>query len=73
MQLSQLIGYSLYGYGELSYVTQDSYDAACLMNDGMTEDQAKIQVLEDTLLAVRCHLRRAACAVFQIHQDDLNA
>lgn len=28
MQLAQLIGYSLGGYGELSYVSDESYDAA---------------------------------------------
>lgn len=28
MQLAQLIGYSLSGYGELSYVTDESYDRA---------------------------------------------
>lgn len=30
MQFAQLIGYSLSGYGELSYVTDDSYDDAVL-------------------------------------------
>lgn len=28
MQLAQLLGYSIQGYGELSYVTDESYDAA---------------------------------------------
>lgn len=28
MQLAQLLGYSLSGYGDLSYVTDESYDAA---------------------------------------------
>lgn len=28
MQIAQLLGYSLSGYGSLSYVTDESYDAA---------------------------------------------
>ena len=28
MQLAQLLGYSVGGYGELSYVTDESYEAA---------------------------------------------
>ena len=36
MQLAQLIGYSLSGYSELSYVDDDSYGAAEKMAEGKT-------------------------------------
>jgi hypothetical protein len=32
-QFAQLIGYSLDGYGELSYVSDDAYEAAIMMAD----------------------------------------
>lgn len=36
MQFAQLIGYSISGYGELSYVTDESYDAAWKAAQRMT-------------------------------------
>ena len=32
-QLAQLLGYSLDGYGELSYVSDDAYEAVIIMAD----------------------------------------
>ena len=37
MQFAQLIGYSLSGYGELSYVTDDAYEAAEQAAHGIKE------------------------------------
>jgi hypothetical protein len=37
MQFAQLIGYSLNGYGELSYVTDDAYEAAEQAAHGIKE------------------------------------
>lgn len=36
-QFAQLIGYSLSGFGELSYVSDATYDAACAMSKGKDE------------------------------------
>ncbi len=72
-QLAQLIGYSLSGFSELSYVTDDTYDAACNMLDdaNQSEDKARIKMLEEKLADLRKHLRRAAEVAFRIHPDDL--
>lgn len=73
-QFAQLIGYSLSGFGSLSYVRSDTYDAAVQMAEDHTgEAQARINALEATLDLVRAGLREAAAAAFQIHPDDLHA
>ena len=71
-QLAQLIGYSLSGFSELSYVRDETYETACRMLDGATEDRARITTLETTLEDIRKGLRDAACAAFQICPEDLN-
>lgn len=71
-QFAQLIGYSLSGFGELSYVSDETYQAAAYMEGGMDEKDARIVALEDMLGEVRSHLRHAAAAVFSIHPDDLS-
>ena len=38
IQFAQLIGYSLDGFGELSYVDDESYSAAELLIDGALKD-----------------------------------
>lgn len=71
-QLAQLIGYSLSGFGGLSYVSGDTYAAADAMFRGrMTEERARIVSLETTLADVREGLRHAAVAAFDIHPDTL--
>lgn len=72
MQLAQLIGYSLSGYGGLSYVTDDEYKAAATMyDDGLTEDKARIAALETELVALRAALREPMARLFGVHPDDL--
>jgi len=73
-QLAQLIGYSLAGYGSLSYVTDETYATAEAMSKRkkLTEEQARINALEATLEQARAGIKQAACAVFRIHEDDLN-
>jgi hypothetical protein len=45
-QFAQLIGYSLSGYGELSYVSDDAYGAATTMADEqLNEKDARIAYL----------------------------
>lgn len=76
MQLAQLIGYSLSGYSELSYVDDDSYGAAEKMAEGKSEDAARIEHLESEhleseLAALRKELRKPMSRLFGIHPDDL--
>ena len=70
-QFAQLIGYSLSGFGELSYVSDETYNAADAMADGADERDARIKLLEDTLAEIRRGLRIAAPAAFSIHPSDL--
>jgi hypothetical protein len=73
-QFWQLIGYSLSGYGELSFVSDATYSVAV----GMTEDEdlqekdARIAVLEHELAILRDSLRAPIARLYGIHQDDLN-
>ena len=72
-QLAQLIGYSLSGFGDLSYVRDTTCEAAeIMMKSGKTEDQARIEYLENQLNETRAAIKQAACAVFSIHPDDLH-
>lgn len=71
MQLAQLIGYSLSGYGELSYVDGDSYSAAEKMSEGKSEVAARIEHLESELAALRTELREPMARLFGVHPDDL--
>jgi len=72
MQFAQLIGYSLSGFGELNYTTNDVYDAAERMaSEGITEDQARITVLTEHFEALRDELREPMARLFGVHPDDL--
>ena len=71
-QFAQLIEYSLSGFGELGYVKTQTYEtAARMVEDGQTEDQARIAHLENMLAKVRAGLREVVPAIFRIHPDDL--
>jgi high-affinity Fe2+/Pb2+ permease len=71
-QFAQLIGYSLSGYSELSYVSDDAYGAAEKMEeDALSEDKARIEYLEGELSAVRSSLREPMARLFGVHPDDL--
>ncbi len=71
-QFAQLIGYSLSGYGELSYVSDESYDAAeNMINGERNELEARNDALRKQMEQVKEGLRSAASAAFGIHPDDL--
>ena len=71
-QFAQLIGYSLSGFGELSYVTDETFNAANNMyTNGSSESDARIDALETSLEAIKDGLRVAAVEAFNIHEDDL--
>jgi len=72
-QFAQLIGYSLCGYGDLSYVTQQAYDLAFKRaNDpeGDAKDQ-EIALLKQQIQSLRDALRGPMADFFGIHPDDL--
>lgn len=71
-QFAQLIGYSLSGFGGLSYVRQDTYATAELMSElGESEAVARIAHLESELQALRQSLREPMARLYGIHPDDL--
>ena len=72
-QFAQLIGYSLLGYSELSYVSGYAYEvAAKIAEDGLSETEARISYLEQTLAELRISLREPVAKLFGIHPDDLD-
>ena len=61
-QFAQLIGYSLSGFGELSYVTDEAWGAAAAMSGSAAltdEKDARIEALEETLEYLRGKIRTA--------------
>jgi hypothetical protein len=70
-QFASLIGYSLSGFSELSYVSDESYAAAESMSKGEIEVYARNKELRDQLDRIREGLRIAIPAAFRIHPDDL--
>lgn len=72
-QFAQLIGYSVSGYGDLSYVNSDEASVADLMVEqpDLTEEQARIKYLEGELEALHEGLREPISRLFCIHPDDL--
>lgn len=73
-QFAQLIGYSLCGFAELDYASEETCSAAGLMKDrGFDEKDARIASLESVVEKVRAGLREIVPEVFRIHPDDLEA
>ncbi|WP_323946625.1 hypothetical protein [Aeromonas hydrophila] len=71
-QFAQLIGYSLNGFGELSYVRSDTYETAAKIAElGQSETEARIAHLEGELLALRQALREPIARLYGKHPDDL--
>lgn len=71
-QFAQLIGYSLDGWASLPYVDDASRLAARYVHErGLTEEQARLQVAEETLAALREALAEPVAALFGVHPDDL--
>lgn len=72
-QFAQLIGYSLSGFGELSYVRNETYEAAARMSyeAGTGETEARLAAAEEKLALVKETLRGLVPELFRIHPDDL--
>lgn len=73
-QLAQLIGYSLSGYGSLSYVDDASYAAAEEKANGSQKSDAEIQRdhYKAELDALKRALQKPMARLFEIHPDDLH-
>jgi len=71
-QFAQLIGYSLCGFGDLSYVNNSAYNAADNMYKlGLDERDARIIHLEKLIGNLKKKLRMPMAKLFEIHPDDL--
>lgn len=71
-QFAQLIGYSLGGFSELSYVSNEVIEAANKMaHDGTGELEARNEALRESLETVKNGVRVAASELFNIHPDDM--
>lgn len=75
-QFAQLIGYSLSGFGELSYVDDETYNTVANMAEGLDARDAHIAALEQKLAelrAARDMLREPMARLLEMHPDDLVA
>jgi hypothetical protein len=70
-QFAQLIGYSVGGFALLSYASGDVIVAAEKMAEGKSEQEARIESLEESLAKTRAALRDLVPELFRIHPDDL--
>ena len=71
-QFAQLIGYSHSGAGDLSYMSDEVHSTAYhAYETGMTEDQAKVEVLSEQSRRVKDGLRGVCSEIFKLHPDDL--
>jgi len=73
-QFAQLIGYSLSGFGELSYVDDETYGAAKILSYGIEKngEKTRLMTLREDVEEAREGIKKAACALFKIHPDDLS-
>ena len=71
-QFAQLIGYSLSGFSELSYVSDETFEAATNVSTKKNDLVARIDVLRTQLYEIRKGLKAASVVAFNIHPDDLS-
>lgn len=73
-QFAQLIGYSVSGFGSLSYASNDTYETASRMAEaGQSETDAKIAYLQSLVDATREQLKPIVTNLFRVHNDDLES
>jgi hypothetical protein len=78
-QFAQLIGYSVSGFGDLSYASSDTFgvidqlynEDGTLKDEKVSQQEARIAYLEGELKEIRDGLRKPIARLFQIHPDDL--
>lgn len=73
-QFAQLIGYSVSGYGDLSYVGSEACQIADMMASGAFVDErdTRILYLRNLVDALRMQLREPMALLFEKHPDDLH-
>jgi hypothetical protein len=72
VQFAQLIGYSVGGWEELSYVSNEDRRAVeKIIEKGESEEQAKINSLSEQLENLKEQLRKPIGELYDIHPDDL--
>ena len=71
MQFAQLTGYSLGGYGDLSFVTDDNYELVYATKGGTDEQDAELIYLREKLDSIREQLRVLVPLAFRIDPEDL--
>ena len=72
-QFAQLIGYSLSGYSELSYVDDESYYTAEKVYEEQIDGRdARISFLQELIKSTKDKLRNPMAELFEIHPDDLS-
>lgn len=70
-QFAQLIGYSLNGFGELNYASNEVYAAAeRIAETGKTEDEVRALVLREALQNVKKSVNEAVKTLFNLDLDD---
>lgn len=72
-QFAQLIGYSVHGFCDLYYVSEDTKRTVLAMADNPTVDpaQAEAAALREMLDTLREQLREPIADLYNIHPDDL--
>lgn len=72
-QFAQLIGYSLSGFGDLSYVRDETYAVAeaLAMNPAIAETQARLDHQAALLAHARAQVKQLAALLFHVNEDDL--
>jgi hypothetical protein len=72
-QFAQLIGYSVSGFGDLSYVRADTLDVVdTLQQSGVYEHEARINVLERKLAVTRRAIRTLVPQLFDMAPEDFD-
>lgn len=72
MQFAQLIGYSVSGYCDLSYVSYDSCEIADLIHyEGLSDKDAEIKHLKKLLTETREKVKDLSVSLFRIAPEDL--
>lgn len=71
-QFAQLIGYSLSGYGSLSFVGNNSYETAYKMAESdVSELEAEVIYLRNLVSMLKEKLAEPMAELFEKHPDDL--
>lgn len=71
-QFAQLIGYSVSGWGDLSYVSDETYAAAEKTMEGKTELEARNDYLREKLKAIKESSKQLMTNIHNIHPEDID-